>query len=49
MSKVHSEALQEWIENPRDTLKVHFEQLGRAINTLTARWRDISYTKTPQC
>ncbi len=44
MSKVHSEALQEWIENPRDTLKVHFEQLGRAINTLTATWRDIRYT-----
>ena len=48
MSKVRSEAFQDWIENPRDTLKVHFEQLGRAINTLTATWRDIRYTQTPQ-
>ncbi len=24
-----------------DTLKIHFEQLGRAINTLTDTWRDL--------
>ena len=46
--KVYIEALQEWFENPRDTLKVHFEQLGRAINRLIDTWRALRYTQTPQ-
>jgi len=33
--KVHTDALQEWVENPRYTLKLHVEQLGKVINTLT--------------
>jgi len=33
--KLHTEALREWVVNPRDTLKLHFEQLGKGINTLT--------------
>ena len=32
--KLLTEALQKWVANPRDTLKLHFEQLGKGINTL---------------
>ncbi len=32
--KLHTDALQEWFENPRYTLKIHVEPLGKSINTL---------------
>ena len=33
--KLHTGTLREWVENPRYTLKLHVEQLGKVINTLT--------------
>ncbi len=33
--KLHTEALREWVEYRRDKLKLHFEQQGKGINTLT--------------
>ena len=32
--KLHTEALQAWVGNPRYILKIHIEPLGKGINTL---------------